>query len=141
MAPNPSGLRNLTEVKMHRYFYFWVLIGVAVIISTSAWCRWKPEYASQPQAVQDWYSSRVLTPEAAKRFGFTSCCAHSDVVKTKFHVNRKSGNDEWFWLNGTAWEKIPDDIIWWGESAPNGLPTLFAVGGKPTCFYPGEGGG
>ena len=107
----------------------------------SADARWKPEYANAPAEVRDWYETRELTPAAQMRFSFKSCCSHSDVVKTQFKVGG-AGNDEWFWLNPdtNVFERIPDDIIHWGEHAPNGLAVLFAVSGHPTCFFPPEGG-
>jgi hypothetical protein len=102
--------------------------------------RWKPEYANAPQAVRDWYRSAELTPKAQMRFPFKSCCAHSDVVKTQFRVNKTNGGDEWYWLDGDDWRRIPDDIIHWGENAPDKQPTLFVYRGRETCFWPGESG-
>jgi hypothetical protein len=102
--------------------------------------RWKPEYANAPQAVQDWYKAAQLTPKAQMRFPFKTCCEHADVVKTRFRVNRVSAGDEWYWLDGGVWRRIPDDIIHWGETAPSKQPTLFVYRGKETCFWPGESG-
>lgn len=113
---------------------------LAVGLASAARAEWKAEYANAPQAVQDWYRNAQLTNSAQKRFGFKSCCAHSDVVKTQFRVDTSSGDDEWYWLRDGQWSLIPGDIIHWGESAPGGLPTLFAIGNLPTCFFPGEGG-
>ena len=114
-----------------------VLVGA---LSGAADARWKPEYASQPQAVQDWYKNAELTPKAQMRFAFKSCCEHADVVKTQFRVNRNTSGDEWYWLDGETWRRVPDDIIHWGETAPSKQPTLFVFDGKETCFWPGEGG-
>jgi hypothetical protein len=108
--------------------------------ATRADATWKPEYANAPQEVQDWYRSAQLTDAAQKRFGFKSCCAHSDVVKTEFRVDKTSGNDEWYWMREGQWTPVPGDVIHWGESAPDQQPTLFAIGNLPTCFYPGQGG-
>jgi hypothetical protein len=74
------------------------------------------------------------------RFPFKNCCEHADVVKTQFRVNRANGGDEWYWRDGQNWRRIPDDIIHWGETAPNKQPTLFVYQGKETCFWPGESG-
>jgi len=63
-----------------------------------------------------------------------------DVVKTKFNVNRTSNGDEWYWLDGDHWRRIPDDVIHWGRHAPSGQPTLFIYSGKETCFFPADGG-
>ena len=100
----------------------------------------KADYASAPQAVQDWYRAAELTEAAKKRFPFTKCCDHADVVRTKFQVSKTTAGDEWFYLEGGTWKRIPDDIIHWGESAPGGQPTLFVYAGKETCFFPGESG-
>jgi hypothetical protein len=47
--------------------------------------------------------------------------------------------DTWLWLDPdrNIWREVPDDIIHWGESAPDGRPTLFIYQGQETCFYPG----
>ena len=105
-----------------------------------AQATWKPQYANAPQEVQDWYRRAELTSAAQKRFQFKSCCAHSDVVKTSFRVDKATGGDAWYWMRDGEWKRIPDDIIHWGESSPNKEPTLFAIGNLPTCFWPGEGG-
>jgi len=102
-----------------------------------AGAKWKPEYANSPQHVRDWYETRELTEAARKRFHFKSCCAHSDVVKTKFRVGAA---DEWWWLDGETWRRIPDDIIHWDQHSPKGEAVLFAVGGHPVCFFPPESG-
>lgn len=121
-----------------------VVVGVVFVAAIAVWCssasaRWKPEYAQLPQATRDWYRDAELTEAAKKRFNFTKCCDQSDVVKTKFKVGG-TGGDQWWWLNDNKWQRIPDDVIHWGVSAPGGLPTLFVLGGQPTCFFPGEGG-
>jgi hypothetical protein len=113
---------------------------LAGALSNQADARWKPEYASAPQEVQDWYRNAELTPQAQQRFPFKSCCEHADVVKTQFRVNRATSGDEWYWLDGETWRRVPDDIIHWGETAPNKQPTLFVYQGKETCFWPGEAG-
>lgn len=103
---------------------------------------WKPEYAQASPEARDWYANAELTDAAKKRFPFSKCCDHSDVVQTQFRVSKTSGDDEWWWVNPAtnAWERVPPDIIHWGKSAPGGKPTLFVYGGKPTCFFPGDGG-
>ncbi len=114
---------------------------VAMMLSAEA--RWKPEYAQLPQSVREWYKAQELTPAAQEIFHFKSCCANSDVVRTEFRVTKASGNDEWWWLDGESetWRRIPDYVINWGRSAPDGKPTMFALEGMPTCFFPGEAGG
>jgi hypothetical protein len=97
-------------------------------------------YANAPD--RDWYERAELTEAAKQRFGFKSCCKHSEVFRTQFRVNKDSGDDEWWYLTpDRKWKRIPDDIIHWGETAPGGLPTLFIYNGQETCFWPGESGG
>ncbi len=122
-----------------RALRFLVPIGFGLLIGTAD-ARWKPEYANAPQAVQDWYRNAELTSRARRRFAFEKCCENADVVKTKFRVNRVDAKDEWFWLDGTNWRRVPDDIIHWGETAPSKQPTLFVYRGQETCFWPGEPG-
>jgi len=74
---------------------------------------WKPEYADAAPEVQAWYREAQLTDAAQQRFGFKNCCAHSDVVKTEFRVDKADSGDEWFWLNNGQWNLIPGDIIHW----------------------------
>src|SRR5262245_19664640 len=113
---------------------------VAMMLASPVGATWKPEYANLQFEVQQWYRNAELTKAAQPRFPFKKCCDHSDVVKTKFNVNKTSAGDEWYWLDGEEWRRIPDDIIHWNESAPTRLPTLFIYNGKETCFFPGEGG-
>jgi hypothetical protein len=110
------------------------------VLLTTAQARWKPEYASQPQDVLDWYRNAELTPKAQMRFAFKNCCEHADVVKTQFRVSKATNGDEWYWLDGENWRRVPDDIIHWGERAPGGKPTLFVYQEKETCFWPGDPG-
>ena len=120
-----------------------LIIFFVVVVATANTARatWKPEYASQPQEVQDWYRNQELTPAAQKRFPFKNCCDHSDVVQAKFAVSKINGADQWFYqVQGGPWQMVPDDIIHWGVVAPGGQATLFVFQGQPTCFYPPEGG-
>ncbi len=116
------------------------ILVILLAVAAPAHGTWKPEYASQPIEVQQWYRNAELTDAAQRRFPFKKCCDHSDVVKTHFSVNRTSGKDEWYWLDGQTWRRIPDDIIHWDQRAPNGQPTLFVYDGHETCFFPGDGG-
>jgi hypothetical protein len=113
---------------------------VALVLSAQAQATWKPEYASSPPEVQAWYQNAELTEAAKIRFPFKKCCDHADVVRTRFTVNKTDGGDEWFYLDGESWKRIPPDIIHWGETAPGGQPTLFVYSGKETCFFPGDSG-
>lgn len=98
------------------------------------------QYADAPQAVRDWYRNAQLTEAAQKRIGFKSCCAHSDVVKTTSTGRAAPTSGYWLPAGASEFQQVPPDIIHWGESAPDGQPTLFATGALPTCFYPGQSG-
>ena len=117
-----------------------VLTALAAGVPLTIDVRWKPEYAGQPADVQQWYQNAELTKAAQSRFPFKKCCDHADEVKTRFNVNKTTAGDEWFWLDGENWRRIPDDVIHWGQHAPNGQPTLFVYDGRETCFFPGDGG-
>lgn len=114
-----------------------IVLALIALPTATAQARWKAEYADASPVVRDWYESRVLTEAAQKRFPFKSCCAHSDVVKTKF---KTTTGDEWWWLDGATWRQVPADIIHWDQHAPDGQPVMFAVGGLPVCFFPPDGG-
>jgi hypothetical protein len=117
-------------------------LGLLALLASAAPAssEWKPEYASSPPEVREWYRNAELTPAAKIRFPFKKCCDHADVVKTQFRVNKTDGGDEWFYLDGESWKRIPTDIIHWGKSAPGGQPTLFVYSGNETCFFPGDPG-
>lgn len=127
--------------RMNRNFLVCATVLILGFGLPQAAARWKAEYASQPQAVQDWYRQAQLTSAAQARFGFLLCCDNSDVVKTHFEVDHSTGRDVWTYEDVPGhMKRIPDDIIHWGQSAPGGLPTLFVWKGQETCFFPGEGG-
>lgn len=98
------------------------------------------QWANQPPEVREWYRNAELTPAARERFPFVKCCDGPDVVQTSFRVDKTSGADAWWWLDGGTWRQVPPDIIHWGVAAPGGQPTLFVFRGKETCFFPGDGG-
>jgi hypothetical protein len=116
-------------------------LATVLAFSAQAQATWKPEYASNPPEVRAWYQNAELTDAAKHRFPFKKCCDHSDVVKTKFTVNRTDGGDEWFYEDQPGhWKRIPPDVIHWDQAAPGGKPTLFVYSGKETCFFPGDSG-
>lgn len=119
----------------------WVIL--CLLLATRAQAEWKPEYANNPQWVRDWYKRQELNPEARVRLGVSwkSCCEHSDVVKTRFRVDRSAADDQWWWLDGNTWRLVSPDIIHWNDPTPDGQPVLFVYSGMPTCFYPGDTGG
>lgn len=126
---------------------------VIIAACTLSHAEWKPEYADADPAVRDWYENATVTEAAQPRLGFEKCCATSEVVHTKFEVRKKDGDDQWFYVDPKdgKTKQVPPDIIHWGESAPDGQPTLFVLTddvadvhhlphGTPTCFYPGQSG-
>jgi hypothetical protein len=117
------------------------IVAATILIVTAAMAHDDGRYASSDPSVHAWYERAQLTPAAQKRLGFVGCCAHSDVVHTQFRVSHHDGADQWWWLDRGSWREVPSDIIEWGQSAPDGQPTLFAIGdGMPTCFFPGTSG-
>lgn len=121
---------------MHRMF----AAAAMLCVLSPAVARDDGRYANADPAIREWYRTRELTPEAQKRFGFKSCCDHSDRIKTQFRVNRRDGGDEWYWLDSGRWSRVPPDIIHWNSPPPGGEAVLFAIGGRPTCFFPPLGG-
>jgi hypothetical protein len=116
------------------------VLGAATLLPVASQAKWKPQYASAPQEVQDWYKSRKLTDAAAKRFAFKSCCDGSDKVETQFRVDRATGDDKWYYQKDGQWTEVPPDVIWWDEHSATGETVMFALDGKPTCFLPPRGG-
>ena len=99
------------------------------------------QWGNVDPAIRQWYETRELTPAAQKRLHYVSCCAHADVVKTQFRVEAGSAIDQWFWLTDAgSWSEVPTDIIHWHQHSPTGEPVLFAVGGRPVCFFPPDAG-
>ena len=116
------------------------LVLVCVAARAPADATWKPEYAAASAAARAWYETRELTAAARARFGFRSCCAHSDVIRTRFRP-APSGDDGWDFLAADGqWRRIPPDVVHPDEHAPDGRATLFAIQGEPTCFFPPQGG-
>lgn len=116
------------------------LLSLATCADNPSFGRDLGQWGDQPPEVRDWYREAELTEAAQQRFPFKKCCAQSDVVRTEFRVGKVSGDDEWFWLDGETWRRVPPDIIHWGSHAPDGQPTLFVYSGRETCFFPGDGG-
>lgn len=112
----------------------WVCLCVSYALATDLDGR----YANSPN--RDWYRNAELTPAARARFLFDKCCDHADVFRTQFKVNKTTGGDEWWYLSGAEWKRVPDDIIHVDKHAPDNQPTLFIYAGKETCFFPGGSG-
>jgi len=123
-------------------------LGLFLLVSPAHATGADDRWSNQSPETRLWFDRAELTPAAADRLGFLGCCKTSDVVHTQFRVDQKNGEDQWWWLDGAEWKRIPPDIIHWGESAPDKQPTLFLLSedfngspaGTPTCFWPGESG-
>jgi hypothetical protein len=107
------------------------------------------QYASSSAEQRKWFKD--LAPPG-RNLGVWSCCDQGDVVRTKFRVNIKNGDDEWMYLasDGT-WKVVPPDVILWDKindpmndgqarlwvspylKEPDGTP-------KPICFIPPRSG-
>jgi hypothetical protein len=87
--------------------------------------RWKPEYANCRKRCGTGTKRPSSRRKRSCAFPSKAVCEHADVVKTQFRVNRRTSGDEWYWLDGETWRRVPDDIIHWGETAPSKQPTLF----------------
>jgi hypothetical protein len=107
------------------------------------------QYANSSSDRREWFK-RLAPP--GRNPDLWSCCADSDVVHTKFRVNRRDGADEWMYLasDGT-WRLVPPDIILWdkvndpmndGQARLWVSPYLKEPDGtaKPTCFIPPRSG-
>src|SRR5882757_448359 len=88
----------------------YLVLATATLLPATSRAKWKPQYASAPQEVQDWYKSRKLTDAAAKRFAFKSCCDGSDKVETQFRVDRATGEDRWYYQKDGQWVEVPPDV-------------------------------
>ncbi len=150
------------------------ILAVALLcaFAISANATWKPEFSEHSLAIKLWFSEAKVNEAAHHRPGadsirWKSCCETSDRFKTKFHVAKGSGADEWFYCAVASvdtcpadqWKLIPDDVIHHEGIVPppgheNEDPVAFAqlrtegilfifpaVGGEPTCFWPPESGG
>lgn len=130
---------------------------VAVIVMAGeARATWKPSYGNEPVAVQNWFRTAPLTPQASIRFGFENCCEQAERLRTKFVPTI---NGDWAYYpdptcthDGCQLLPIPADVV---HSDPirainpkdNDLPefkemrregVLFIWQGIPTCFWPPE---
>jgi hypothetical protein len=131
-----------------------LVAAVLILIAIPAAATWKPEYGASPPAVQSWFRQAQVTQEAQKRIHFQNCCDQSDRFDTQFRVDRNTAGDSWYFREGDKWVRIPDDVIHYDQiraanPKDDALPefeqmrregVLFIYGGKPTCFWPPEGG-
>ena len=146
-------------------FLVWlaVVLGVAVMVLfivksavVAANATWKPEYATNPEAVQKWFQEATPTIAGAARLGIGRCCNDAERLMTKFVASQ---NGDWeYYIDpnctnvGCPMLPIPNDVVHDDEiKAPdpkdNDLPefkamrregVLFIWQGKPSCFWPPE---
>jgi hypothetical protein len=121
-----------------------LVMGIVISFASFAHARWKPEYSVMPPEVRAWYAPAQTMPDSRprKEKGYIGCCNHGDVVDAQFEVRQTSGGyvEEWYYKTSemAEYKRIPNDIIYWGEAAPYGLPTLFAYG-EEICLWPPNG--
>ena len=117
-----------------------LLVAFALLIAYPLRAEWKPEYASSPAEVQQWYRDAELTDAARKRFPYKKCCDHADVVETQFRVTSAGAQDEWWWLDGDMWRQVQADIIHWGMSAPGGSRHCLSSKARKPASFPATAG-
>lgn len=136
-----------------RNFLLGIVLGVCFLVleSVTAHSTWKPSYSDNHPNVSKWFKGANLTPAAAIRLGWTSCCEKADRYMTKV---TKDGNGWMYYTdpqctwNGCKLAPIPDDTIH-DDPLPQGKEfeqmraegVLFIYNGKVTCFWPPEPGG
>jgi hypothetical protein len=125
------------EAEMSKMAKLLAYLTLSLFVVSGAKADW--DGVKGPHSV--WYEKQEINPEAIKRLGISwkSCCNHSDVVKTRFRVDRTTYEDEWWYLDGNTWRKVPADIVHWNDPTPDGQPVLFVYQGIPT--YTGATGG
>lgn len=140
---------------------FMALLALFLISVKPAHATYKPEYAKNPPAVQEWFGAQKIMPAAGIRLGLgqnASCCDHADRLFTKFVG---TGTSEWLYYpdpdcttNGCKLLPIPNDTVHSEEiralnPKDDGLPqfdqmrsegVLMIWAGSVTCFWPPEPG-
>jgi hypothetical protein len=145
---SPSFWRGVCVLGVFFISAFWVLAANAT---------WKPSYGESPAAVQQWFRSAEIMPAARARLGVYTCCEQAERLMTKF----VGTGTEWSYYpdpncthNGCALLPIPNDVVHEEpiraiDPKDDDLPefqamrsegVLFIWNGKPTCFWPPEGG-
>jgi hypothetical protein len=107
------------------------------------------QYTNLSAERREWFK-RLAPP--GRNPALWSCCGESDVVHTKFRVNKKDGTDEWMYFTSAGtWKVVPPDIILWdkindpmndGQARLWASPYLKDPDGtpKPICFIPPRSG-
>jgi len=140
----------------------WAAIGLGIVLLfvavVAANATWKPEFATSPPAVREWFKGAITTPAARQRLGIYHCCEQAERLRTKFVLS--AGHDWSYYPNpecvtaGCELRPLPNDIVHEDpiralDPADDGLPefqamrregVLFIWNGNPSCFWPPESG-
>lgn len=133
-----------------------ISVGRRIVQPTEQWtalqsmlieATWKPEYNTATEAEKLWFQNARTTPEAFARFGWQSCCSHSDRFVTSFRPSKLG--DKWYYQReDKSWSEIPEDIIHWEDDPKmpeqlkqEGVLFIYQTDGRLTCFWPPKTGG
>ena len=112
------------------------------------------DYSKNPDYVRQWYRDAPTTKAFREKTNIHRCCYESEKVKTHFKIDKSTGEDRWFYFDKkiNEFRQVPDEIIQWGMTGPNGEAILFAFdkayknkgvifpAGTLSCFFPPRGG-
>lgn len=122
------------------------LIGWTIAFSTLA----KAHDPDSHSTLAGWAEEQQVMPAAKSRFscdpngGSCSCCNGAEIVRGKFRL--VDGDEAWDWLNPKTnqWQRVPEDIIHWGEPTPDKQAVAFEYpigSGILRCFFPAQSDG
>lgn len=146
-------MRSVTAALRAWCFWLPVLLALAFCSIRPVHATWKPEYALEPQAVQDWFANANM-PHC--QGAGCSCCKTAERFMTKFVATK--GNEWSYYTDANCTHKgcelkpIPDEVvhdeeIHAADPKDDALPqfqemrqqgVLFIFYGKPRCFWPPE---
>jgi hypothetical protein len=74
--------------------HYFIMAAAILLFATTAHAVDNGQWANSPN--RDWYKAQELNPKARVRLGVSwkSCCEKSDVMKTRFRVDRTTADDE-----------------------------------------------
>lgn len=140
----------LTAVKMHgqwgsvtpeiQYTMFQIAELEAALPLTLV--TYKPDYATSPPEVREWFKNAKLTPAAYKRLGWHGCCDNADRFVTTFAQE----DENWYYYQDGKKILIPADTIHTEDdpTMPQQLKVegvLFIISGTVGCFWAPKTGG
>lgn len=138
-----NNLWDITPVLLYRVNQYpvepveqWVSVASPLVSVT-----WIPDGSEDP-LWKAWFENAQTTDAAAKRFGWRSCCSHSDRFVTQFKPS-KDGEHWYYQRTDKSWIEIPDDIIHWEDDPTmpeqlkrEGVLFIYQTTGQLTCFWP-----